>query len=430
MRVIYLCQHFPPETGAPQIRVFEVSKELLNKGHQIEVITAFPHHPHGVIPPEYSGKFYMFEEWKGVPVHRTWIYPSAKGSFWKRLASYFSFTFSSFYGLMKAKPTDIIICNSPPLFLGITGYLGAKLKGAKFVFNVADIWPESAVELGILKNKTFIKLAEMLEKFLYKKSWKIAAATEGISEYIINKGKSAKDVFLLPNGVNTDFFKPEAPDEDLLKKLNLQGKTVITYGGNLGYAQGLDSILKTAAILQDDYPDVHFLFVGDGPERESLLALKEELNLSNVTFYGSVPLEAMPQIFSISDFSIVSLRNINLFKGARPSKIFPALSTGTPVIYCGVGESARILEEKNCGRIAPPEDPEGIARVIKELENLTKTEYEEMVATGRELAINEYSWNRIVDDLLFNIEQKNKHRCTCAYFLFYIFYLETVVPLK
>ncbi|EDL64363.1 glycosyltransferase family 4 protein [Bacillus sp. SG-1] len=406
MRVIYLCQHFPPETGAPQIRVFEVSKELLKQGHQIEVITAFPHHPHGVIPQEYRGKFYMFEEWEGVPVHRTWIYPSAKGSFWKRLASYFSFTFSSFYGLLRAKPTDVIICNSPPLFLGITGYLGAKLKGAKFVFNIADIWPESAVELGILKNKTFIKLAEILETFLYRKSWKIAAATEGISDYMIKKGKPSEDIFLLPNGVNTDFFMPAPPDKGLLEELNLQGKTVITYGGNLGYAQGLDSILKTAAILQENHPDIHFLFVGDGPEKDTLLALKEELKLSNVTFYGAVPLERMPQVFSISDFSIVSLRNINLFKGARPSKIFPALSTGTPVIYCGVGESAKILETKNCGRIAPPEDPEGIANVIKDLENLTKEEYGEMAKNGRELAVDEYSWKRIVDDLLINIEKK------------------------
>jgi glycosyltransferase involved in cell wall biosynthesis len=406
MRVIYLCQHFPPETGAPQIRVFEVSKELMKQGHQIEVITAFPHHPHGVIPPEYRGKFYMFEEWEGVPVHRTWIYPSKKGSFWKRLASYFSFTFSAFYGLLKAKPTDVIICNSPPLFLGITGYLGAKLKRAKFVFNIADIWPESAVELGILKNKTFIKLAEILERFLYKKSWKIAAATDGIGDYMVNKGKDRKDVFLLPNGVNTDFFSPLSPDTDLMNELNLHGKTVFTYGGNLGYAQGLDSILETAALLQEEYPNVHFLFVGDGPEKEHLLALKDKLSLSNVTFYGAVPLEKMPKIFSITDYSVVSLRNINLFKGARPSKIFPALSTGTPVLYCGAGESAKILETENCGRIAPPEDPEGIANVIMGLQDLTKDDYLEMSSNGRKLAISEYSWKKIVDDLLLNIEQK------------------------
>jgi glycosyltransferase involved in cell wall biosynthesis len=405
MRVIYLCQHFPPETGAPQIRVYEVSKELLRRGHQIEVVTAFPHHPHGIIPDEYKGKFYMFEDWEGIPVHRSWIYPSPKGSFWKRLASYFSFTFSSFFALLKAKPTDVIICNSPPLFLGLTGYLGAKMKGAKFVFNVADIWPESAVKLGLVTNKTFIKMAERLENFLYKKSWKIASATDGIRDYMVDHGKKPEDVFLLPNGVDTNFFKPLTKDQGLLEELNLADKTVFTYGGNLGYAQGLDSLLHTADLLKDSHPDIHFLFVGDGPEREKLHRLKEELNLPNVTFYGAVTLAQMPTIFSITDFSIVPLRNIELFKGARPSKIFPAISTGTPVLYCGVGESASILEEYGCGKVAEPENPTEIAKAVLQLHTLDKGEYQQMCENGRELAIAQYSWRKVVDDLINAIKQ-------------------------
>lgn len=410
MRVIYLCQHFPPETGAPQIRVYEVSKELLNRGHQVEVLTAFPHHPKGVIPEEYRGMFYMFEEWDGIPVHRSWIYPSPKGSFWKRLASYFSFTFSAFYSIIKSKPTDVIICNSPPLFLGLTGYLGAKMKRAKFVFNVADIWPESAVELGILKNKRFIQMAEWLENFLYKKSWKIATATDGIRDYMIRKGKRPEDVFLLPNGVNTDTFVPKEKDTALLQKIGIEGKKVFMYSGNLGYAQGLDSILETAALVKETLPEVHFLFVGDGQEREKLLKMKDDLDLTNVTFYGSVPVTEMPRMFSIADYSIVSLRNIELFKGARPSKIFPAISSGVPVLYCGEGESAEILNEYYCGKIAPPEDPQGIAQAVKELASLDQEEYEKMCVNGRELAISQYSWKSIVDDILTNISAGEKKR--------------------
>ncbi|UQD53416.1 glycosyltransferase WbuB [Bacillus methanolicus] len=410
MRVIYLCQHFPPETGAPQIRVYEVSKELIKRGHQVEVLTAFPHHPKGVIPEEYRGMFYLFEDWDGIPVHRSWIYPSPKGSFWKRLASYFSFTFSAFYSIFKSKPTDVIICNSPPLFLGITGYLGAKIKRAKFIFNVADIWPESAVELGILKNKVFIRMAEWLENFLYKKSWKIATATEGIKEYMILKGKNEKDVFLLPNGVNTDTFHPMPKDKDLLKEIGIENKKVFMYAGTLGYAQGLDSVLRAAALLKEREPDVHFLFVGDGQEREKLLKLKEDLKLDNVTFYGSVPVSEMPRMFSIADFSIVSLRNIELFKGARPSKIFPAISTGTPVLYCGDGESAAILEEYQCGKIAPPENPEGIASAVSELMKISENEYEQMCQNGRKLAVEQYSWKSIVDDLLVHIQEAQKAR--------------------
>lgn len=407
MRVIYLCQHFPPETGAPQIRVYEVSKELIKRGHQVEVLTAFPHHPKGVIPKEYRGMFYMYEEWDGIPVHRSWIYPSPKGSFWKRLVSYFSFTFSAFYSIFKSKPTDVIICNSPPLFLGITGYIGAKIKRAKFVFNIADIWPESAVELGILKNKLFIRMAEYLENFLYKKSWKIATATEGIKEYIIRKGKEPSDVFLLPNGVNTDEFIPKPKDLELLKQLGIEGKKVFMYAGTMGYAQGLDAVLKAAEILKTEESDVHFLFVGDGQEREKLEKMKDELNLNNVTFFGQVPVSEMPRMFSIADFSIVSLRDINLFKGARPSKIFPAISSGTPVLYCGSGESASILEEYQCGKIAPPEDPQGIAQAVKELSRISDKEYQQMAINGRQLALEQYSWKRIVTDLLSNIDVEN-----------------------
>ncbi|ESU34219.1 glycosyltransferase [Bacillus sp. 17376] len=404
MRVIYLCQHFPPETGAPQIRVYEVSRELINRGHQVEVLTAFPHHPKGVIPEEYQGMFYKFEMWDGIPVHRSWIYPSPKGSFWKRLASYFSFTFSAFYSIFKSKPTDVIICNSPPLFLGITGYLGAKIKRAKFVFNIADIWPESAVELGILKNKTFIKLAEKLELFLYKKSWKIATATDGIKDYMVKKGKKEEDVFLLPNGVNTDTFIPLPKNQDILDKTGLVGKKVFMYAGTLGYAQGLDSVLEAAALIKDTHPDIHFLFVGDGQEREKLLKMKDDLNLTNVTFYGSVPVSEMPKMFSVADFSIVSLRNIELFKGARPSKIFPAISTGTPVLYCGSGESASILEEYNCGKIAEPENPAAMAEMTIKLAELGEAEYKQMRENGRKLAIEQYSWKSIVDNLLENIK--------------------------
>ncbi|MGA5690533.1 glycosyltransferase family 4 protein [Cytobacillus pseudoceanisediminis] len=410
MRVIYLCQHFPPETGAPQIRVYEVSKELISRGHQVEVITAFPHHPHGIIPEEYKGRFYMFENWDGISVHRSWIYPSPKGSFWKRLASYFSFTFSAFYSILKSKPTDVIICNSPPLFLGITGYLGAKMKRAKFVFNVADIWPESAVELGILKNKSFIRMAERLEMFLYKKSWKIATATEGIKEYMVRKGKKEEDVFLLPNGVNTDTFAPQSKNTELLREVGIEGKKIFMYAGNLGYAQGLDSVLRAAALLKDKQPDAHFLFVGDGQEREKLLNLKEELQLDNVTFYGSVPVSTMPDMFAAADYSIVSLRNIELFKGARPSKIFPAISSGVPVLYCGDGESAAILEEYNCGKIAPPENPEGIAAAVSDLMSVSDEEYQTMRESGRKLAIDQYSWKSIVDDILFHLGEQNKEK--------------------
>ncbi|MBY6037084.1 glycosyltransferase family 4 protein [Fictibacillus nanhaiensis] len=410
MRITLLSQHFPPEVGAPQIRLYEVSKELIKRGHQVEVITAFPHHPHGIIPDEYKGKFYQYEEYEGIPVHRSWIYPSPKGAFWRRLVSYFSFTFSAFYSMLKAKKTDVIICTSPPLFLGITGYISAKLKRAKFVFNVADIWPESAVELGILKNEKFIKLAEKLEAFLYEKSWKIATATEGIADYMLKKGKERERVFLLPNGVNTETFKPREKNIDWLQKLDFEGKKVFTFAGRIGYAQGLDSVIKAAKLVEETNPEVRFLFIGDGPEKEELLKLREKIQADNVIFHDSVPVSEMPNIFSITDFSIVSLRNIALFQGARPSKIFPALASGVPVLYCGMGESAKLIEDNGSGIIATPEDEKDIAKKIRHCAKLDEVAYSHLSKNGREFVCREFSWGKIVDDLLENVQELKKGR--------------------
>ncbi|WP_261131783.1 glycosyltransferase family 4 protein [Bacillus sp. Marseille-Q3570] len=407
MRIILLSENFPPEVGAPQIRLYEVGKELIARGHQVEVLTAFPHHPHGEIPEEYKGKFYQFENYEGIPVHRTWIYPSPKGSFLRRLASYFSFTFSAFYSVFKAKPADVIICTSPPLFLGITGYLASKLKRAKFIFNVADIWPESAVELGILKNETCIRFAEKLERFLYKKAWKIATATEGIKEYMLKQGKDEEDVFLLPNGVNTDQFTPGNVNIEKLESLNLSGKKVFTFAGRMGYAQALDSVLKAAKLVQDRQLDhIAFLFIGDGPEKQKIVEMAKQMDLRNVTFHDPVPVSEMPDVYAISDFCLVTLKNIDLFKGARPSKIFPALSSGVPVIFSGVGESEELITQNKCGIISEPENPEDLAEKVIECAEMSEENYEELSWNGRRFVEREYSWRSIVDDLEENIKEE------------------------
>lgn len=403
MKITLLSENFPPEVGAPQIRLYEISKELQKRGHQVEVITAFPHHPNGVIPEDYKGKFFQYELYDGIPVYRSWIYPSPKGSFWRRLISYFSFTFSAFYSVFKTKPTDVIICTSPPLFLGITGYFASKIKRARFVFNVADIWPESAVELGILTNKSFIRMAEGLERFLYRKAWKIAAATEGIQEYMQKQGKKPEDVFLLPNGVNVETFRPRAKDPEWIEKLGLENKVVFSFAGRHGYAQGLDSVLQAAKLIENDYPEAHFLFIGDGPEKEKLISLKDELGIQNVTFHDSIPVSEMPKVYSITDYSLVSLRNIDLFKGARPSKIFPALASGTPILYCGTGEAAKLIEMNECGIIATPEDSEDIAEKIAMCMEYSEDRYKFLSQNSVEFARKEYSWGKITSDLLESV---------------------------
>jgi glycosyltransferase involved in cell wall biosynthesis len=170
MNFLILTQYFPPEVGAAQTRLFEIAKELKKRGHSVTVVTAMPNYPKGEIFPEYRGKFFLKETISGIEVVRTWIYPAMDKSIIKRLMNYFSFTFTSFLGLMRTSKPDYIFVESPPLFLGIAGYIVSRIRGVPFIFNISDLWPDSVKELGIMNNKLLLSFAEKLELFLYKKA--------------------------------------------------------------------------------------------------------------------------------------------------------------------------------------------------------------------------------------------------------------------
>jgi glycosyltransferase involved in cell wall biosynthesis len=390
-----LTQYFPPETGAAQVRLFEVAKAIRNQGHHIEVVTAFPNHPTGVIPPEYRGKFFMRDELDGIPVYRTWIYPVQRGKFWKRLLNYFSFVFSAFYGILKAGKADYIFVESPPLFIGFTTLFAKWVKGAKVIFNVSDLWPESAVSLGLVTNKHLIALTEGLERTMYKTSWRISTQTEGIIESLKNRGIPQEKIVFLPNGVDPDLFAPQAPDEELAKKLDLKGKYVILYAGTMGYAHGLEVALQAAQILEKTDPDIAFLMVGDGSEKPRLEEMAREMNLTSIRWVEFQPITEMSRYYSLSSLNLSTLRRYKLSEGVRPSKVFPGLASAKPLVYVGEGEGAKIVEESGGGVVIPPEEPEILAKTILELKK-DQERCAEMGRKGREFVIKHYSWKAIV----------------------------------
>lgn len=390
-----LTQYFPPETGAAQVRLFEVAKAIRNQGHQIEVVTAFPNYPNGVIPPEYQGKFYMREELDGIPVFRTWIYPVQRGKFWKRLLNYFSFVFSALYGVLKAGKADYVFVESPPLFIGFTTLFTKWVKGAKIIFNVSDLWPESAVSLELVTNKQLIAMAESLERTMYKSSWKISTQTEGIIDSLKSRGIPEEKMVFLPNGVDPDLFTPHEPDAELVEKLKLQGKYVILYAGTMGYAHGLEVALQAAELLEKSEPDIVFLFVGDGSEKPRLVEMAREKQLSNVRWVDFQPITEMHRYYSLSSLNLSTLRRYKLSEGVRPSKVFPGLASAKPIIYVGEGEGARIVEESGGGVVIPPEEPELLVQAILNLKKDPES-CQAMGAKGREFVIKHYSWKAIV----------------------------------
>lgn len=398
MKFLILTQYFAPEIGASQVRLGSLCRELAVAGHSVEVVTAMPHHPQGRISRSYRGLFYLREEWEGLPIHRVWLY-AASGSNLKRVLSYLSFCFTCFFGLARASRPDYVFVDSPPLFLGVPGWLAAKLWRVPFVFNIADLWPDSARDLGILRDGLAIRLAHRLERWLYRHSNYVTAVTEGIRESLLNsKGLPPEKVLFLPNGVDTAIFQPRAEDRALKENLGLTGKQIVLYAGNHGYAGAVEAALYAADRLRAE-SSFHFLFVGDGPEKQNLVQLAEQLSLPNVSFHKPVPLERMPAFISISDLAVVTLRRSKVMAGARPAKLFVMMSAGKPIVLAGEGEPAQLIASARSGLVVPPEDHESLASAIRGLLE-DRAQAEQLGKNGRAFVVANFQWSSLVRNWL------------------------------
>lgn len=364
MRIIFLTQYFPPETGAPQNRLFAMASGLQAKGAQVTVLTAMPNYPDMRIQDGYRGKLYLREEMNGLEVHRAWLFVSRGKGILARLCNYFSFVFTAFIaGLFKLRKADVLLVESPPLFLGITAMLLARMKGAKLVFNVSDLWPESAVQLGLVTNHWMIKASTWLEELCYRKAALITGQTQGIVRNISGRFPR-KQVLWVPNGVDFAALAEAGaePASGFRGKLGIGANDlVLAYTGIIGHAQGLETVLEAAAKLRGR-KDIHFILMGDGPEKEKLLALKKQLDPVQVHFVDRVPRKELLGLMRSIDAVVVPLRRNDLFLGAIPSKIFEALALGKPVVLGVDGEARQLfITEGQAGLFFTPEDADALA---------------------------------------------------------------------
>lgn len=364
LRLLILTQYFPPETGAPQARLSEMALLLKDKGVEVEVLTAMPNYPAGKIFDDYKGKWFMRDEWRGLPIVRSFIYPTKNPGIVPRLLNYFSFVFSSILaGLFMCKRADVILVESPPLFLGIAGYALKLLKRAKLIFNVSDLWPETAVALGLFeRDSTLVNIATRLEKFLYKTSAACTGQSYGIARGIVAKHPGAR-VALIPNGADCAVFSPVKRNRNILSPWKIDpDKTVVGYAGLLGIAQGIKLILDSAQKLAHE-KDIVFLIVGDGPEREML----EKEAGSNVVFAGLVPKDNMPEIVASFDMTIIPLKTH--IPGALPSKIYEAMASEIPVILAAEGDPRELLNRAQGGIAVDYNDVQTVSDAIMQLKS-------------------------------------------------------------
>jgi glycosyltransferase involved in cell wall biosynthesis len=367
MKILILTQYFPPETGAPQNRLFSLASNLKSFGAEVTILTAMPNYPKMEIYDGYHKKWYVHEQTEAINVYRSWIYVRKSKNIIPRLFNYFSFVFSSLIiGLAKIKKHDVIICESPPLFLGISALILSFFKRSKLVFNVSDLWPESAEKLGIVTNKYMLGISYKLEKLLYQKSDLVSGQTDGIIESINQRFPKVK-THLLRNGIDLKQFGKPGNGNEFRNTHHIDQNTfVFTYAGIIGHAQGLEVIIKAASGLSEH--NLVFLIIGDGPEKPYLEELATSLNTSNVKFIPSVSRDEMVNVVAACNAYIAPLKKNNLFLGAIPSKIFEPLAHKKPVILGVNGEAYNLfVKEGQCALHFEPENEHDLSKKIVEL---------------------------------------------------------------
>lgn len=400
MKLIILTQYFPPETGAPQNRLFELAVRILRQGHEVTVLTAMPNYPSMTIHAGYRGKWCVKENIQGINVIRSAIYVSKKRGIASRLLNYFSFVFSSIMvGTRHLPHADFLLVESPPLFLGVSGWLLAKIKHAGFIFNVSDLWPESAEKLGIVTNRIFLKAAYLLEAFLYKRSVLITGQTQGIVADI-NRRFPSKKVYWLKNGVDASLFNPNDYQRDWRKEAGYkEADLLFLYAGILGHAQGLETVLECANLLRG-YNQIQFALMGTGPEEVMLKETASRLGLTNVRFFPNQPKTMMPRVIQSCDVAIVHLLPLDLFLGAIPSKIFENLAMSKPVLL-GVDGEAKDLFVNNgqCALFSKPGDANHMASAVLKLSGDAELR-EKLGLNGRKFVQTVFNRDSIATDLL------------------------------
>ncbi|MFA7273247.1 MAG: glycosyltransferase family 4 protein [Crocinitomicaceae bacterium] len=400
MRLLILTQYYPPEIGAPQNRLHELAIRLQKSGIHVEILTAMPNYPKNEIQAGYENGKITKEEIDGIPVHRSKIYVSKSKSIISRLLNYFSFVWTSYWRGRKLGKFDFLMVESPPLFLGYTALgLSRKLK-AKLIFNVSDLWPESAEKLGLVNNRQLLGLAYRLEARCYNRATLITGQTNGIVENIRMRFPKT-NVYWLPNGVDLTYYNPEIVKANGFRVRNgfSNDQTLFFYGGIIGYAQGLQIILEAADKIKDN-TQVQFIIQGAGPEKEMLVNMQEKLGLSNIHFLAPVDKKEMPSVLSEIDVALIPLRKLEIFEGAIPSKIFETLAMEVPILLGVDGEARQhFITNANAGYFFEPENADDLVAQLKQM-IANPDECNAMGKRGREYANIHFNRNNIADNLI------------------------------
>jgi glycosyltransferase involved in cell wall biosynthesis len=372
VKILYVSQYFPPEMGAPAARAAELARYWTQDGHEVTVLTGFPNHPTGLVPLEYRSKFRRLvtrEHVNGVSVVRTWLFPFPNRKAHERMLNYSSFCVSACTSGMFVRRPEILVATSPQLLVGLSGWWLARTKRVPFVFEVRDLWPESLTAVGMgCEDSLLNRWLRAIAGFLYVHSDRIVVVTPAFKDHLVQNWKVPEGkICIVQNGVDTNLFSPRAHNAEFRRKLGIEGKFVVGYIGTMGMAHGLETVVHAASDLQRTAPNVLFLMVGEGADKERMINLARSRGLTNILFVGQQPREKVPDFIAASDACLVSLKRTELFKTVIPTKMLEFMSCARPVILGVDGQARRIIDEAKAGLFVEPEDAAALIQAIRQL---------------------------------------------------------------
>ncbi|MGZ6708056.1 MAG: glycosyltransferase family 4 protein [Solirubrobacteraceae bacterium] len=355
MRVLFVTHYFHPEVGAPQTRLLELARELSRRGHEMTVLTGFPNYPDGVIPAPYRGRLLQVERLGDLRVVRAAVYPAPNRGVVRRLLNHLSFALSSVPASARCGPADAVVVETPPLFTAVAGILVGRLKRAPVLLNVADLWPDAAVELGALRHPGVIAAARALERFAYRHATAIAVPTPGLERVLRERGYPPERIIVVPHGVDPSRFGGgRAPPV----------RRRVVYCGTIGMGHATGTLIEAARMLEQGGGGYEFLIVGDGAERAALEARARAWGLRSVTFAGRLPRDRLPDLLASADVTVVTQRDLPLLADALSTKVLEYMAAGRPVVAAVSGWTADVIADADAGVVCPPEEPVALAAAI------------------------------------------------------------------
>jgi len=403
MHILFLTDNFPPETNAPASRTHEHTRRWAAAGHRVTVVTTAPNFPAGKIFEGYHNRLWQRERIDGVEVIRLWTYITANEGFLRRTLDYVSFMVSAILATPFLPRPDVIVSTSPQFFTPCAAYVVSRLKRRPWVFELRDLWPDSIVAVGAMKETLLIRALRKLEYFLYRKATRIVSVTQSFREILSKNGIDLGKIEVVPNGADLEAYRPGERSEMLAQKFGCKGKFVAAYVGTIGLAHGLGTLLDAAEQLRER-EDIAFILVGAGAEEKALMAEAGRRSLDNVHFAGSVSKVEVRDYWRFCDVALVLLRDSPLFRHVLPSKIFEAMSTERPIILGVKGESEGVLKEAKAGIPIPPEDSRALAEAILQLAN-NREQRVAMGKAGREFVISRFNRDVLATRMLAVLDQ-------------------------